>query len=160
MFFLKELFLATVLLVGQTYARTSAGGACTEISDKRKCCSSYDTRLSTSMASNCVTAIDKFGNGAVCEAEVCLPPSLALSRSLSTSSLLSHFLSLHDKPGRHALHVFQCSHRFTFSFALPHRHRSYFTRKGNGDCNEGMCTCWIVPRSCAGRVRGVSQYSH
>ena len=67
---MKYFFVASLLCgVQQASTRTNAGGACTDITDKAKCCTMYDARLSTAAASNCVPALDTFTNGAKCEAE-------------------------------------------------------------------------------------------
>lgn len=67
---MKYFFVASLLCgVQQASSRTNAGGACTDITDKAKCCTMYDARLSTAAASNCVPALDTFTNGAKCEAE-------------------------------------------------------------------------------------------
>jgi len=66
---MKYFFALLLCGVQQASARTNAGGACTDITDKATCCTMYDARLSTAAASNCVPALDTFTNGAKCEAE-------------------------------------------------------------------------------------------
>jgi hypothetical protein len=63
------LWAVVAAVVTSAQARTSAGGACTTITDKSECCKVYDNRVSVKHASNCVPAADTFSDGSVCEAE-------------------------------------------------------------------------------------------